>query len=99
MRVITKRRLREFWRRHEDAEKPLKFWYKMAARADWNNLPDVKRDFSHADLAGNCTVFNVGGNKCRLIVKIIYRIKRVYIRFVLTHKEYDEEGWKDDCGC
>ena len=99
MRVITKRRLREFWQKHKDAEKPLRYWYGVTSKADWNDFSDVREDFRTADVVGICTVFDIGGNKYRLIVKINYRIKRVYIRFVLTHKEYDKGGWKDDCGC
>jgi mRNA interferase HigB len=51
----------------------------------------------HADAVGSCTVFNVGGNKYRIITKIAYEFYTVYIRFILTHKEYDMEGWKSDC--
>jgi len=60
---------------------------------------ETRLDFPHADPVGECTVFNIGGNKYRLITKIRYNKQRVYIIHVLTHKEYDREKWKDDCNC
>jgi len=57
----------------------------------------VRIDYSHAAAVGTCTVFNIKGNAYRLITKISYRQQKVLIRFVLTHKEYDKENWKDDC--
>ena len=97
MHIITKKRLQEFWAKHPDSKEPLLIWYRIAKRAKWNNLADVKKDFSHADLAGVCTIFNIGGNKYRLIAKIFYPNKKVLIRFVLTHAEYDKKGYKNDC--
>ncbi len=82
-----------------DAKGPLEARYRVAKRADWNNLADTKVDFPHTDPVGSCIVFNIGGNKYRLITKIHYRRKKVYIRFALTHKEYDKGRWKNDCGC
>ena len=97
MHIITKKRLKEFWEKHLDAEAPLRAWYKVANRASWQNLAQTRRDFPHADLVGECTVFNIGGNKYRLIAVIRYQAQRVYIIRVLTHKEYDGGKWKDDC--
>jgi mRNA interferase HigB len=57
----------------------------------------VRELYPHADLAGDCTIFNIGGNKFRLIVKFKYRWKVVYIRFVLTHAEYDKGEYENDC--
>ncbi len=99
MRIITKKRLREFWEKHPDAEEPLQVWYRITKRANWNNLAETRSDFPHADPVGICTIFNIGGNKYRLITKIYYGHKKVFIRFVLTHQEYDRGGWKNDCGC
>jgi len=97
--VISRRAIREFAKRHPDAGPPLHDWYRLTCRAHWRNLDDVKTSFPHADLVGDCTVFNVGGNKYRLVTIIIYAVQRVYIRFVMTHAEYDKERWKHDCGC
>ncbi len=97
MRVITKKRLQEFWEKHPDSKEPLLSWYKIAKKSVWKNLVEVRKDFSHADLAGVCTVFNIGGNKYRLITKIYYPGKKILIRFVLTHAEYDKKSYKNDC--
>lgn len=99
MHIITKKRLQEFWGKHSDSENALKTWYKITKKANWENLADVREDFSHADLAGVCTIFNIGGNKYRLITKIHYPNKKVLIRFVLTHAEYNKKVYKNDCEC
>lgn len=99
MRIISKRKLREFWERYPSAEEPLLRWYKFALAADWQSLPETRRDFPHADSVGTCTVFNIGGNKYRLIAYIVYPIRYVYVLHVLTHAEYDADAWKKDCGC
>jgi mRNA interferase HigB len=99
MRVLTKRPIREFWEKYPDAETALLNWYRITKKADWANLVDVRKDFSHADSAGVCTIFNIGGNKYRLVAKIYYPSKKVLIRFVLTHAEYDKRIYEDDCEC
>lgn len=98
MRVISKRRLREFWQRNPDAETPLRVWHSVTRRVIWQNPAEMKRDFPSADLVGKCTVFNIKGNDYRLIVKIEYAKQTIYIKHVLSHKEYDKEKWKDGCG-
>ena len=97
MRIISRKALREFWEVHPDAEHPLEDWFRITKHAQWANLAETRSDFPHADPVGDCTVFNIGGNKFRLVVKIRYNRQRVYITRVLTHKEYDKEKWKDDC--
>jgi mRNA interferase HigB len=90
MRVIAKRTLRAFWRTHPDAEQPLKAWYEEAAKADWSKWTDIKEKYRTASaLRHNRVVFNVKGNAYRLVVKINYPYRVVYIRFVGTHAEYD----------
>lgn len=89
--------LREFWTKHILSEIPILDWYKQSKKADWKNLADTKKVFPHADLVGECIVFNIGGNKFRLITKINYRAKIIFIRFILTHNEYDQDKWKLDC--
>jgi len=98
MRIISKKRLAEFWATHPDAKEPLLAWHQITKKASWNNLAEARQDFRHADPVGTCTVFNIKGNDYRLITKIFYARKRVLIRFVLTHKEYDKGTWKNDCG-
>ena len=100
VRVISLKLLREFWDSHRDAEQPLRLWYKTAEKATWSSLQDVRETYSHADgveTAGGetLTVFNIGGNKYRLIVRINYDYELVNVRSVLTHEEYDEGSWKE----
>lgn len=97
MHVISEKRLREFWDSHPDARTPLRAWCKAAEVAEWEKFADVREAFPHADSVGRCVVLNIGGNKYRLIIIIHYNRGKIYIRHVLTHKEYDEEGWKEDC--
>lgn len=99
MHIISKRKLKEFWEDYPLAERSLFNWFKIAKKADWKNLVDVRKDFPHADLVGVCTIFNIGGNNFRLITKIYYPNKKVLIRFVLTHAEYDKKTYKNDCEC
>jgi mRNA interferase HigB len=99
MKIITKRKLREFWEKHPNSKESLLNWYKIVKKADWNNFTDVKETYRSVDIYKDCVIFNIGGNKYRLIVKIRYKIRRVFIRFVLTHKEYDKDKWKKDCEC
>lgn len=91
MRVISKRRLREFWELHPDAQTPLTVWYRWMLAKDYAIPTEVRRDFASASfLGGTRTVFNIGGNKYRLVVNMRYDLGRVYVRHVLTHAEYDE---------
>ena len=69
-------------------------WYQVAKRATWQNITEVRSDFPHADAAGTFTVFNIAGNKYRLITVIKYRWQGAYIRAILTHEEYGRERWK-----
>ena len=94
MRVISLRILREFWEIYPDAETPLRTWYRIALIEEWQNLSEIRRTFPHADSVGDLTVFNIGGNKYRLIVRIRYDFQLINIRAVLTHKEYDKGDWK-----
>jgi len=91
MRVIAKRTLRAFWERHADAEGALRAWHAEAKRANWKGPADVKRDYPSASvIAGDRLVFNIRGNRYRLIVAVRYEFQVVYIRFVGTHAEYDK---------
>ncbi len=97
MRVISRKKLREFWKVHPDAEEPLERWYQAVTAAAWKSFADVRLTFAHADQVGRCTVFNIGGNKYRLISAIHYNRGIVYVRHVLTHSEYDVGAWKEEC--
>ena len=99
MHIITKKRLKEFWQTHPDAESALRAWAKIAQQAAWKNLAETRSDCPSADAVCDCTVFNIGGNKYRLIAWLNYRAQRLYVLHMLTHREYDKEKWKDDCNC
>ena len=94
MRIIAKRALREFWESHPrgaEAKIPLEVWHSTVRHADWQKPADVKATYGDASiLKNNRVVFNVGGNKYRLVARINYAYGILYIRFVGTHKEYDE---------
>ncbi len=103
MRVVAKARLKRFWETpgHEDAEGALRAWYTHVNNRStgWQSWGDVKGSFSSASTVGDCAVFNIGGNKYRLIARIRYATQKVFVLKVMTHSEYDEDKWKDECGC
>lgn len=91
MHIITRKRLREFAERWPDAAEPLDDWFRLMRSKRYASPHEVKKDFASASfLGGSKTVFNIGGNKYRLVVNMRYDLDRVYIRHVLTHEEYDE---------
>jgi mRNA interferase HigB len=94
MHVISRKKLKDAVTRHGDLESALDVWFRIAKKAEWKNLADVRKTFSSADTVEKWTVFNVKGNRYRLIVEINYAFGRIYIRHVLTHAEYDRGNWK-----
>lgn len=94
MRVIGKPTILRFAERHALALAPLMNWYRITKRVDWGSLTDVRRDFAHADIVGRRTVFNIHGNDYRLIARVNYKTKRVFILYILTHAEYTKGDWK-----
>jgi mRNA interferase HigB len=103
MRVITKARLKKFWETpgQEDAEGPLRAWYTHvnSKTVAWHTWGQVKAAIRTASIVGNCVVFNIGGNKYRLVTRPLYPSQKVFVLKVMTHAEYDENKWKEDCGC
>lgn len=98
MRILSKAVLKHFWEQQEyrDSESALKAWYDEAKHANWQNSHDIKAKYRSASFVGNNrVVFNIHGNKYRLIVAINYKFSMVYIRFVGTHKQYDKIDAKD----
>ena len=90
MRVHSLKTLREFWEKHTDAEDALRAWFKTVEQENWRSFSDLKRRFGSADvLPGNRAVVNIKGNTYRLVLKINYDWKIVYVRFIGTHAEYD----------
>src|ERR1043166_1538315 len=95
MHVISKKKLREFWEREPRARSPLDAWYQVTKRPEWRIFAEVRQTFNSADAVGKFVVFDIGGNKYRLIAVIHYNRGKVFVRHVLTHAEYDEGKWKD----
>jgi mRNA interferase HigB len=93
VRIIARKTIRVFWSipKYRDSQRPLTSWFRDVKEADWNGPDDVKRQFRNASIiAGNRVVFNIAGNKYRLVIKFNYPYKIGYIRFIGTHKQYDE---------
>jgi len=91
MRVIAKKILREFWDKHGDSQEQLKTWYKEASKAEWSSPIDIKTEYPKASILKNGrVVFNICGNKYRLIIQINYTRHWAFIRFIGTHREYDK---------
>ena len=95
MHIITRKRLLEFGKTHPDCRTALDSWYRIVKHTKYTSFAELKLTFPSADQVGKLTVFNIGGNKARLIAAIHYKTSRVYIRYVLTHKEYDRGTWKE----
>ncbi len=94
MHIITRKRLLEFAKKQPDCSTALESWYRIVKRTEFNSFNELRQTFPSADQVGNLTVFNIGGNKARLIAAIHYNTHRMYIRHVLAHKEYDRGSWK-----
>ena len=91
MRVIAKRTLRDFWVKHADCEQQLKSWYRETEQSSWANINDLKKEYPNASILNdNRIVFNIKGNKYRLIVKLTFEYQICWIRFIGTHAEYDK---------
>ncbi|MDF5706948.1 MAG: type II toxin-antitoxin system HigB family toxin [Nostoc sp. S4] len=96
MHIISFRILREYAENHADCQEVLSNWYKIATKAKWSNLVEVQQVFPKAEAVGNFTIFNIKGNKSRLIVSIDSQEQLIYIKYILTHAEYNKEDWKYD---
>ena len=96
LHVISRPILRQFSNLHADATSALVNWYRIASKARWSNLTDVQAIFPSAESVDNFTVFDIKGNRYRLIVDINYERQLVFIKYVLTHAEYDKDRWKND---
>lgn len=95
MHIITKTRLVAFWHANPDAEGPLREWYRIVSKTDFADFNHLRTVFRSADDLAPYIVFNIGGNKYRLVVKMEYSYRTAYIRAVLTHAQYDRNKWKE----
>lgn len=94
MHLITRKTLRTFWQQHPDSKTALERWSQIIERNNFDSFTQLRATFPNADLVGKLTVFNIGGNKYRLIAAIHFNRHKVYIRHILTHAEYDKDNWK-----
>lgn len=100
MHVISRKTLHDFTGRHPDAKEPLDAWFRAARKAQWRSIQDVRRVFAHADAvevasSSIVTIFNIGGNKYRLLAAIHYNRQKLFVLQILTHTEYDRDHWKE----
>ncbi|MGI9166297.1 MAG: type II toxin-antitoxin system HigB family toxin [Pyrinomonadaceae bacterium] len=86
--------MNDFAEKHPEARGPLARWYHIMKNGRFTSMSELRKAFASVDAVENLTVFNIGGNKFRLIAAIHYNRQKVYIRAILTHSEYDEERWK-----
>ena len=94
MHVVSHKAIRLFADKYPDARAPLDRWYRVAKRAGWENFADVEQTFNAADFVGPYIVFDIGGNKYRLVAAINFRKRVLFIRDIMTHKEYERGAWK-----
>lgn len=99
MHVISWRKCREFAQQHPEALAPLNTWYQLVKHGDhWNKFTDVRAVFGKTvDRVGECYVFNIHGGSYRLIAKIKKNWKVLYVREIMTHRDYDRGNWKENC--
>lgn len=95
MHIITRKRITEFSKKHPDANNALTRWYKETKQRKFASFAELRRIFPSADLIGNLVVFNIGGNKYRLVAAIHFDRNLVFIRAILTHQEYERGAWKE----
>jgi mRNA interferase HigB len=93
MRIIKRGALEQFWQRHPDAKASLESWYGVVRKANWKTPAELKQIYHNADPVGRRTVFNIAGNKYRLIARVNYQSQWVFVLHLLTHAEYDKGAW------
>jgi mRNA interferase HigB len=96
MHLIAIRNLRSDAAKYPDTQIVVEEWYKVVKNVSWQNLEEVKQIYRETESVGNFTVFNIKGNKYRLIVDINYVNQTIYYKYFLTHAEYDKDSWKND---
>ena len=94
MHIITRKRIQEFIAKYPDSKSSLENWYRIIKKVEYASFSELKQHFGSADYVDGFIVFNISGNKYRLIAAIHFNRKKVYIRHILTHDEYDQDMWK-----
>lgn len=100
MRIISERTIRKYYRENPESETALREWIRAVRIADWHSFIGLKNTFNHADIFKKCIIFDVGGNKWRIIGKVEYQRHLVFIKAILTHDEYTYKNgklWKPAC--
>lgn len=95
MHIITRKRIVDFAQKYPNCATALDSWYRIVKHSTIENFAELRAIFPSADQVERLTVFNIGGNKARLIAAIHYNTQRIYIRHVLTHSEYAKNKWKE----
>ena len=94
MHIITRKRIQEFVHKHPDSRASLENWYRIVKKTNYHSFNELRQHFSSADYVDGYVIFNISGNKYRLIAAIHFNRSKVYIRAILTHAEYDKHEWK-----
>jgi len=94
VRIVGRKEIEKFKREHADSRSSLDNWFRVVSSREWSNFAELRQVFSSADQVGSQIVFNIGGNKYRLIADVHYKVQVLLVRDVLTHQEYDRGGWK-----
>ncbi len=94
MHIITHKRIREFVAKYPDSQSSLETWYQIVSQTNYQSFSELRQHFGNADYVGGLVIFNISGNKYRLITAIHFNRKKVYIRAILTYPEYDKGQWK-----
>ena len=94
MHVISRKKLTAFWTKHPDAVPGLQAWYRIVKKTTFLSFVDLRTTFPSADLVGGLTVFNIGGNKYRLVTAIHYNRRKTFVRAIMAHAEYDRGEWR-----
>ncbi len=97
MRVISRKAFRTFSGLHPESEEVFNDFFHKLRRVDARSFTELRQTFSSADILSDCIVFNVGGNNYRVIAHLDFSIQALWVRYVLTHAEYDRGKWKSDC--
>jgi mRNA interferase HigB len=93
MRIIKRGTLEKFWRANPSAKSSLESWFGVVRGAHWSNPAEMKQVYPNADIVGRRTIFNIAGNKYRMVARVNYRTQRVFVLYLLTHAEYDKGAW------
>lgn len=96
MHVISRKSLIQFWSSHADSQVALSRWYRIVSKTEFKSFEELRATFPKADMVNGLVVFNIGGNKYRLVASIYFNRNKLYIRSVMTHAEYDKGKWKND---